>query len=298
MKQNRNTELALDLWVKLARCFSRFNMRTIEHIRQFGLTQAQFGVIECLGHLGPMKVGDLCRKMLVTGGNMTVVLDNLAKLGLIDRTASAGRSQGYCDPAQRKGRRVVSPDLSAARFAHCRTRLCADWKRADGIGPPAQETGPFALARFYKSRFSRCLDLFLANGGFMIGHQMEVRRATERFATRMGWLDSRHCFSFGHHFDPANTHFGLLVVSNDDVVKPGTGFSTHPHRDMEIITWVLDGELEHKDSTGNTGIIVPGDAQRMTAGRGILHSEINPSGVKPVHFPADVGSARHGAAGS
>lgn len=90
MKQNKNTELALDLWVKLARCFSRFNMRTIEHIRQFGLTQAQFGVIECLGHLGPMKVGDLCRKMLVTGGNMTVVLDNLAKLGLIDRTASAG----------------------------------------------------------------------------------------------------------------------------------------------------------------------------------------------------------------
>lgn len=117
----------------------------------------------------------------------------------------------------------------------------------------------------------------------MIGHQIEIRRASERFATRMGWLDSRHCFSFGHHYDPENTHFGLLVVSNDDVVKPGTGFSTHPHRDMEIVTWVLEGELEHKDSTGNTGIIVPGDAQRMTAGRGILHSEMNP-GVKPVHF--------------
>lgn len=118
----------------------------------------------------------------------------------------------------------------------------------------------------------------------MAANTLDIRRAQERFETRTFWLDSKHSFSFGPHYDPGNTHFGLLVVSNDDIVRPGTGFQTHPHRDMEIVTWVLDGELEHKDSTGNRGIIVPGLAQRMTAGRGIFHSEMNPSGDKPVHF--------------
>ena len=113
---------------------------------------------------------------------------------------------------------------------------------------------------------------------------IDIRRAAERFVTRTSWLDSRHSFSFGHHYDPRNTHFGLLVVSNDDIVQPGSGFSTHPHRDMEIVTWVLEGELEHKDSEGHTGLIIPGDAQRMTAGRGILHSEINYSARSPVRF--------------
>jgi redox-sensitive bicupin YhaK (pirin superfamily) len=120
---------------------------------------------------------------------------------------------------------------------------------------------------------------------------VDVRRAGSRFATNVGWLDSHHSFSFGPHYDPANTHFGLLLVSNDDVVAPDTGFSTHPHRDMEIVTWVLDGELEHKDSEGNVGIIYPGLAQRMSAGTGILHSEMNPSRTPeatsagaPVHF--------------
>ncbi|MCC7364680.1 MAG: pirin family protein [Dehalococcoidia bacterium] len=113
---------------------------------------------------------------------------------------------------------------------------------------------------------------------------IDLRRAGERMATRIDWLDSRHSFSFGGHYDPDNTHFGLLLVSNDDVVKPGTGFSTHPHRDMEIVTWVLDGELEHKDSTGHTGLIYPGLAQRMSAGQGILHSEMNATKGGDVHF--------------
>jgi quercetin 2,3-dioxygenase len=103
----------------------------------------------------------------------------------------------------------------------------------------------------------------------------DVRRADQRFSTRLGWLDSKHSFSFGHHRDPRNTHFGLLLVSNDDRVAPDTGFDTHPHRDMEIVTWVLEGELEHRDSQGNLGIIYPGLAQRMSAGTGILHSEMN-----------------------
>ena len=113
---------------------------------------------------------------------------------------------------------------------------------------------------------------------------IDVRRADSRSHTRTGWLDSHHSFSFGQHYDPNNTHHGLLLVSNDDVVKPGTGFMTHPHQDMEIVTWVLEGELEHQDTLGNKGVIYPGLAQRMSAGTGIWHSEMNPSGSAPVHF--------------
>ena len=106
---------------------------------------------------------------------------------------------------------------------------------------------------------------------------VDVRRAESRFETRIGWLDSRHSFSFSRHWDPRNTHHGLLLVSNDDKVEPGTGFETHPHQDMEIVTWVLSGSLVHKDSEGNHGVIYPGLAQRMSAGTGILHSEKNDS---------------------
>ena len=113
---------------------------------------------------------------------------------------------------------------------------------------------------------------------------VDIRRADERFHTRIGWLDSYHSFSFGDHYDPANTHHGLLLVSNDDTVRAGTGFRTHPHQDMEIVTWVLEGELEHKDSEGHTGIIYPGLAQRMSAGTGIWHSEMNPRHDRDVHF--------------
>lgn len=113
---------------------------------------------------------------------------------------------------------------------------------------------------------------------------VEIRRKEDRFQTSAGWLESRHSFSFANHYDPKNTHHGLLLVHNDDLVQPNTGFRTHPHQDMEIVTWVLDGELEHKDSEGNHGIIYPGLAQRMSAGTGIWHSEMNPKGDKAVHF--------------
>ena len=113
---------------------------------------------------------------------------------------------------------------------------------------------------------------------------IDIRRAGERFHTKIDWLDSYHSFSFADHYDPANTHHGLLLVSNDDVIKAGTGFRTHPHEDMEIVTWVLSGEIEHKDSVGNMGIIYPGLAQRMSAGSGIRHSEMNPRADKDVHL--------------
>ncbi len=112
----------------------------------------------------------------------------------------------------------------------------------------------------------------------------DVRRAAERAVTTTPWLTSRHSFSFGDHYDPDNTHHGMLVVNNDDIVAPGTGFDTHPHRDMEIVTWVMQGRLAHEDSIGNRGVIYPGLAQRMSAGSGILHSEKNDSDTEPVHF--------------
>ena len=118
----------------------------------------------------------------------------------------------------------------------------------------------------------------------MTSPTIDVRRAGTRPHTRIGWLDSRHSFSFGRHYDPANTGHGLLLVSNDDRVAAGTGFSTHPHQDMEIVTWVLSGRLEHKDSEGNHGELYPGLAQRMSAGTGIWHSEMNPSRGEDVHF--------------
>ncbi|MEV6596332.1 pirin family protein [Actinoplanes sp. NPDC051346] len=121
--------------------------------------------------------------------------------------------------------------------------------------------------------------------------KIDVRPAGKRYATKIDWLDSKHSFSFGSHQYRSNTHHGLLLVNNDDVVHPGTGFDTHPHRDMEIVTWVLQGSLVHQDSTGHSGVIYPGLAQRMSAGTGILHSEKNDSWrlsgdqhSDPVHF--------------
>ncbi len=121
--------------------------------------------------------------------------------------------------------------------------------------------------------------------------RIDVRRAADRFVTRTDWLESKHSFSFGQHYDPANVSHGVLLVNNDDVVAPGTGFDMHQHRDMEIITWVLSGSLAHRDSTGHSGVIYPGLAQRMSAGTGIVHSERNdswrPGGEhhqEPVHF--------------
>jgi redox-sensitive bicupin YhaK (pirin superfamily) len=113
---------------------------------------------------------------------------------------------------------------------------------------------------------------------------VDIRPAASRFHTQLDWLDSWHSFSFGPHYDPSNTGHGLLVVSNDDVVRAAGGFATHGHQDMEIVTWVLDGELAHRDSTGTDGTIYPGLAQRMSAGRGIRHSEMNASATADVHL--------------
>jgi len=113
---------------------------------------------------------------------------------------------------------------------------------------------------------------------------IHVRKAEDRGHFDHGWLDTNHTFSFADYWDPEHMGYGDLRVINEDRVQPGMGFGTHPHRDMEIVTWVLDGGLQHRDSMGNGSIITPGKVQRMTAGTGVMHSEFNASQVDPVHF--------------
>src|ERR1700678_841630 len=114
--------------------------------------------------------------------------------------------------------------------------------------------------------------------------KMNIRKSTERGHAEHGWLDSYHTFSFADYYDPEHTNFRALRVINEDFVAPEMGFSMHPHRDMEIITYVVSGSLRHRDSMGNTAVMRAGDVQRISAGTGILHSEINDSPKESVHL--------------
>lgn len=118
----------------------------------------------------------------------------------------------------------------------------------------------------------------------MTKNKLRIRRAADRFHSNHGWLDAYHTFSFAGHDDPDHRGFGCLRVINDDTIAPGQGFGTHPHRSMEIFTYIISGELEHKDSLGNGRVIKEGEFQYMSAGNGVFHSESNPSPSNPVHL--------------
>jgi quercetin 2,3-dioxygenase len=113
---------------------------------------------------------------------------------------------------------------------------------------------------------------------------VQIRPSEERGHNVMSWLNTKFTFSFAEYYDPEHTQFRALRVLNEDIVAPGKGFDTHPHRDMEILTWVLDGALQHSDSMGNSGVIRPGELQHMSAGTGVMHSEFNASATEPVHL--------------
>jgi redox-sensitive bicupin YhaK (pirin superfamily) len=113
---------------------------------------------------------------------------------------------------------------------------------------------------------------------------IKIRPSEERGHNKLSWLESRFTFSFDQYYDPEHTQLRSLRVMNEDVIAPGGGFPTHPHRDMEILTWILEGALEHRDNTGGSGVIRPGELQHMIAGRGVLHSEFNPSSKEPAHL--------------
>jgi redox-sensitive bicupin YhaK (pirin superfamily) len=113
---------------------------------------------------------------------------------------------------------------------------------------------------------------------------LQVRPSEERGRNKLSWLDTHFTFSFDQYYDPEHVQFRSLRVLNEDTVAPGQGFGMHPHRDMEILTWILDGSLEHRDNMGTSAVIRPGELQHMTAGTGVMHSEFNPSPKVPVHL--------------
>ena len=113
---------------------------------------------------------------------------------------------------------------------------------------------------------------------------IQIRPSEERGHNKLSWLDTHFTFSFDQYYDPEHVQFRSLRVLNEDIVAPGQGFGMHPHRDMEILTWIIDGSLEHRDSMGTGAVICPGELQHMSAGTGIMHSEFNPSKEKPVHL--------------
>jgi redox-sensitive bicupin YhaK (pirin superfamily)/DNA-binding MarR family transcriptional regulator len=242
----------LGAYVALMRAAEGVTARAHAHLAARDLTVGQFGALEALFHLGPMRPGDLSRKLLRSPGNMTVVLGNLESRGLVRRETLPDDRRCTTVSLTREG-----TDLVRAVFPkHVR----ALEKELSVLTAAEQEE---------LRRLCRKLGIGRSDAPAHFDH---------------GWLDTYHTFSFGDYYDPEHVGFRSLRVVNEDRVAPGQGFGAHPHRDMEIVTIVFEGAIEHRDSLGNGETLRPGEVQRMTAGTGVVHSEFNPSATEPLHL--------------
>ena len=198
-------------------------------------------------------------------------------------------------PAKRHAALASGWPMRAQRgFGRCRPlRFESHTKTGRGHVDSSQPTNVLTVAvpRHPQIQFSFSRDTEPVSTSRITAPNGELRRAKERFLTRTDGAETYHSFSFGDHYDPTNVSFGRLMVNNDDLVRVGAGYPDHPHRDAEIVTWVLSGSLVHEDSYGNSGLIYPGLAQRMSAGSGIVHAERNDAyrvdptrPAEPVHF--------------
>ena len=150
------------------------------------------------------------------------------------------------------------------------------------MAPGSAQFGPLPVEGYESGIFRPLRGHIYSVQTATLAPAISVVRAKSRFRTETSWLDSWHCFSYGRHYEPENTHHGLLVVCNDDLVRGSTGFGEHAHQDMEIVTWVVEGELEHRDCAGGgTHVLRTGMVRRLSAGAGIRHSEMNPAGWAP-----------------
>jgi redox-sensitive bicupin YhaK (pirin superfamily)/DNA-binding MarR family transcriptional regulator len=254
----------LKLYIKLMRATNTVTEKMHKHLLAHRLSVSQFGVLEALYHLGPLCQKDLGAKILKTSGNITLVIDNLEKQGFVARKKDETDRRRMIIILTQAGRTLIQkifPDHRA--IAHT---------VFEALSPGEQET----LGKLLKKTGNlpeRIEEVSM----------IDIIKASDRQFNDLGWLQTYWLFSFSNYYDPANLSHGMLRVFNDDVVAPGKGFDTHPHEEMEIISIVLDGQMSHKDAMGNQTFIKENDLQRMTAGTGLYHSEINESD-KPVHF--------------
>jgi len=264
---NNNQRLALSTFTKLVRAAETITTEVHAGLTTHNLTISQFGVLEALHYLGPMCQQDIAKNILKSTGNITMVIDNLEKQELVTRKRNEN------------DRRFFEIHLTAEGDALISDVFPAHAKRIVKNMARLSKTEQLELGRLYR-KFKKTTQRDNKKQG---SATINIIRAQDRYFTDLNWLKTYWLFSFNNYYDPQNLNHGSLRVFNDDIVAEHTGFDTHPHEEMEIISLVLDGEMEHRDTMGNQTTIRTNDVQQMTAGKGLQHSDKNTSDA-PLHF--------------